>query len=104
MERGVLAGLVALGRHHHAGPTGLGAFDQVDLGLLPGPEDAELGVPGALAGPHPAGAGLGAAGQRPHTEPPAPATACALGFAERLQAAPPGRHTNWDSEAAERRE
>ena len=71
MEGAVLLAAVALRGHHDplGGVAGDGPLDEEDVGLLAGLEDAELGVHGGLAGHHPVGAWLGAAGQRLDAEP-----------------------------------
>jgi hypothetical protein len=50
MEAAVLGRAVALGDHDHPAVhgVGVGALHEVDVGLLAGLEDAELGVNGAL--------------------------------------------------------
>ena len=74
VEGAVLGRAVPLGGHDHAAVrvVGVGALDEVDVGLLAGLEDAELGVDGALRGHHPVGAWLRSTAERLDAEPGRP--------------------------------
>jgi hypothetical protein len=76
----VLGGPVALGGHHHARTVLDGAFEQEDVRLLAGLEDAQLGVDGGAVCDHPVGSGLRAAAQRFDVVPRAPALVRRIGL------------------------
>ena len=78
----MLGAAVALGGHHHRGAALDGAFEQEDVRLLAGLQDAELGVDGGLVGHHPARPGLGTTAERLYVEPGGPALVDAVGFVE----------------------
>ena len=77
MEGPVLGRAVPLGGHHHTGGgiERVGALDEMDVGLLAGLEDTELGVDRALRGHHPVRERLGATAEGFDAEPGRPALA-----------------------------